>query len=289
MGYFEILEGKEKPRFLKIRGWRKIWNMLSKCRLCERKCGVNRIEGEKGFCGVGIDFRLFGCYLHWGEEPELIPSGTVFLSGCTLNCCYCQNAPESLNYRLGEKVTIPDLRHILKKLEIAGARNINFVGGDPTSYVPQIYRLLSGIKLRIPIIFNSNSYYSAETGRVLEKIIDLYLLDFRYWSDSCSERLSGVQGYQKTARRNILKAKDVGDLIVRVLVLPNHLECDAKPILEWIRKRLGKSVRLNLMSQYRPCWNAKKYPEISRFLTAEEWEEIKSYADSLGFDNILYS
>lgn len=289
MGYFEILEGKQKPRFLRLRGWKRVWRMLSSCRLCERRCGVNRLEGETGFCRVGKDFRIFGCHLHWGEEPELIPSGTVFLAGCTLNCCYCQNAPESIDYRLGMKITFQGFREVLKKLEGEGARNINLVGGDPTPYIPQIFRALSGLKLRIPIIFNSNSYYSAESARVLEKFVDLYLLDFRYWSDSCSERLSQAPGYAKAARRNLIRAKEVGDLLIRVLVLPGHLDCDAKPILEWVRKRLGKQVRINLMSQYRPCWHAHRYPEISRELTPEEWQEIKSYAEDLGFENILYS
>lgn len=290
MRYFSILNKKTKPKYLKYKHFlQNFWKVLEECKLCERKCGINRLEGKIGWCGVGKEIKIFGSHLHWGEEPELIPSGTIFFSGCTLRCYYCQNAPESIDYQLGQKWSFEKLRMCMQWMERIGAKNINLVGGDPTPYIPHISRTLSKINLKIPIIFNSNSYYSSLSAKILSHIIDLSLLDFRYWCDACAERLSLCQNYAKVARRNILRAKESGDLIIRVLVLPNHIECDAKPILEWIRKALGKHVRLNIMSQYRPMWHANEQPDINRPLNEKEWNDVVSYAKLLGFDNALYS
>ena len=162
-----------------------------------------------------------------------------------------------------------------------GALNVNFVGGDPTPFIPFILETLRHVKSDIPVIFNSNSYYSSEAAGLLKGIVDIYLLDFRYFSERCAVRLSQAPGYPKTAKRNILFAGRQGDLIIRLLVMPGHIECDAKPIVGWIGKNLGNAY-VNILPQYRPCWRAGEYPEISRPLSHEEYMEVVEHAREAG-------
>jgi len=286
--YKKILQGKEKPKFhlAKENGTlqkkiRQAWKILEKCELCERKCGVNRLEGEKGFCGVGKEIRVFGAHDHWGEEEELIPSATLFFSGCTMRCCYCQNAPASVFYEMGEVWTPERVAEWTEGMAKLGCRNVNFVGGDPTPYVPFILKELERAEANMPVVFNSNAYYSQRTAELLSEVVDVYLLDFRYFREECGRRLSEAPGYPRVAKRNHLAARRDGDLMVRVLVLPNHLECDSKPILRWIARNLGRDTYVNILPQYRPCWKASEHKEISRPLSQEEWREAVRFWENL--------
>jgi len=292
--YFKILEGRAKARFLLAKHSgrltqlsAKAWSGLASCRLCEHGCGVNRLKGKRGFCGVGRQWRIFGAHTHWGEEPELVPSATLFESGCTIRCCYCQNAPASIEYGMGEIWSIQKVARWIEAMAGAGCRNINFVGGDPTPYIPHIIKSLGLVKTNVPVIFNSNAYYSRYAAGLLKNIVDVYLLDFRYWSEECSVRLSSAPGYPAAARRNLLAAKEAGEVIIRLLVMPNHIECDAKPILRWIARKLGPDTRVNILAQYRPCWRAEAYPEIARPLSRKEYEKVVRYAKDIGLTNLV--
>ncbi|MEM5812655.1 MAG: radical SAM protein [Candidatus Aenigmatarchaeota archaeon] len=281
--YKRILEGKEKPRFhiaketgLLQKKIKEAWKILEKCELCERKCGVNRLEGEIGFCGVGKEWKIFGAHTHWGEEEELIPSATLFESGCTMRCCYCQNAPASIFYQVGESWTIERVAEWIESMAPV-CKNINFVGGDPTPYVPFILKVLEKAEASIPIVFNSNAYYSEKTAELLRGIVDVYLLDFRYFKEECGRRLSQTQNYPEAAKRNHLAAKKDSDLMIRVLVMPGHIECDAKPVLSWIAQEIGKNTYVNILSQYRPCWRASRFPDINRPVSITEWESVVKF------------
>jgi putative pyruvate formate lyase activating enzyme len=288
--YFLILQNKKKARFLqakksglldeKVIQAKKI---MESCELCERRCRVNRMKNEKGFCGVGKMPKIFSIFPHYGEEEELVPSGTFFFSGCTLRCAYCQNAPQSISSGSGEFYSPKSIAGFIEDMD---CRNVNFVGGDPVPDILFILETLKHVNRNIPVVFNSNAYYSEKTAELLKDIIDVYLLDFRYFNGICAEKLSAAPGYPEAAKRNFLSAD--ADLMIRLLVIPGHIECDAKPILKWIKENL-KNYRLNILQQYWPAWQAEKFPEISRRLKPEEYREVTEYAKSLGLSFIKQS
>jgi putative pyruvate formate lyase activating enzyme len=261
--------------------------IVTHCRLCERKCGVNRKEGEKGFCKAGLDWKIFGAHAHYGEEAELVPSGTIFQAGCSMKCVYCQNAPESMTPELGETWKIEEVARWIEKAKEEGMRNCNLVGGSPTIWLFNIINALKLVNTNIPIVWNSNAYYSEETAKLIDGIVDIYLLDFRYFSEECARKLSFAPNYPEVAKRNHLLAAKSGELLIRILVMPNHLECDAKPIIKWIKENLGEWTRVNILSQYRPCWKAFEYEGINRPLSYKEWKSVVEYAREIGMKNLV--
>lgn len=290
--YLKILQGKQKPRFQiakksglldkKIKEARAI---LKSCELCERRCRVDRTRGQLGFCRASLKWRIFGAYSHMGEEAELVPSATLFMAGCSMACAYCQNAPVCVEPELGQPWTEQKgARWIERKLK-EGCKNINFVGGEPTIYLYNILKCLKLCRADIPVVWNSNAYYTERTAKLLKGLIDIYLLDFRYFSERCARKLSSAPGYPEAAKRNF-SAVD-SELLVRVLVMPGHIKCDAKPILKWIRDNLGPWTRVNILGQYNPAWQAEGFPEINRLLKPEEYAGVISYAKRIGLRNII--
>ncbi|MEM4598236.1 MAG: radical SAM protein [Candidatus Diapherotrites archaeon] len=290
--YDSILRKKAKPRYLlaKSSGLLKqkieeAEQVLHSCELCERECKADRLSGSTGFCGCGPKARVFGAFAHHGEEPELVPSATIFFAGCTMRCVYCQNAPDSIMPALGEVWNEQKIASWVEAMHKNGCRNVNFVGGDPTPYLYNILKALFYCNARIPVVWNSNAYYSMKTANLLKGIIDVYLLDFRYFDDKCSVKYSDAPNYVEAAKRNFLAAYEDAELIVRLLVIPSHTECCAKPILRWLAESLGKDVRVNILGQYWPAYMAYKYKEINRHLDEKELYEVLDYADDLGLRN----
>ena len=260
--------------------------ILESCTLCEIKCRVNRKESI-GYCRVR-ETLVASDFLHYGEEPELVPSYTVFFSGCNFRCVFCQNWDIS-QYRVGVE-HLPEFMAI--KIEEAfrrGAKNVNFVGGEPTPNLPFILETLRHVKVPIPVVWNSNMYMSEEAMALLDGIVDVYLGDFKWGSDDCAGKYSKVPRYWEVVTRNFLLAKNHyrAEFLIRHLVVPGHLDCCTRPILEWISKNLGKDVRVNVMFQYRPEYRAGEFPEIDRRLNREEMEEAVRIVEELGFENAL--
>jgi putative pyruvate formate lyase activating enzyme len=246
--------------------------MLSECVCCERRCGADRSAGGTGFCGVPNESKYSSDFLHMGEEPELVPSHTIFFSGCTFECVYCQNWDIAMDARAGRQAEPEMLAAVLQEGVAQGSRNANFVGGNPD---PHLYTILRTIELTgeaarfLPMVWNSNMFTSSEAMRILDGVIDVYLGDFRYGNDSCAEELSGVQGYLEVVSRNFSDALASAEVMVRHLVLPGHLECCTRPVMEWVSENMP-GVYFNLMFQYRPEYRAGLYPMIDCRLTPEE-------------------
>jgi putative pyruvate formate lyase activating enzyme len=266
-GYFP----EEKPKFsLLDLKYRLSLELASKCKLCERKCGVNRIKGEIGTCGVEKP-RVATAFIHMGEEPPITPSGTIFFSGCNFKCVYCQNWDISQFPSRGEEVSERELALLMDKLREKGARNINLVGGEPTPNIPWIIGSLRFVTRNVPIVWNSNMYLSEESLKLLIGLVDVWLPDFKYWDDDHALRLSKVRNYREVITRNLSEIyRREGEILIRHLVLPGHLECCTYPILEWIAENTPK-VLVNVMEQYRPEYIADKY-EVNRPVS---WEEVK--------------
>ncbi len=293
--YHGILEGECRARYLDVKATGRLREkvlagkrMLTDCRLCERACGANRSSGEPGHCGVTVP-RISSEFLHMGEEPDLVPSYTVFFSGCTFHCVFCQNWDISTHPESGDEIApIEMARKIELRTDSNGiqhekAKNVNWVGGEPTPNLPYVLEVLNECKANLPQVWNSNMYMSEEAMELLHGIVDVYLTDFKFGNDECAKRLSQVPEYTRVVRRNHLRARENGEMIIRHLVLPGHVECCTRPVLNWIAENLA-DVKVNVMSQYRPEFRAGNYPEIAHSLSMKEFEMAVGIASELGLD-----
>jgi putative pyruvate formate lyase activating enzyme len=262
-------------------------DILRSCHFCERRCGVDRTRDARGFCNLGAVSRLSSEFLHLGEEACLVPSHTLFFIGCTFYCVYCQNWTISRQVETGVPVSPGDLADVVKKRRLAEhSRNVNLVGGEPTPNLHVILEMLSSLEVNIPVVWNSNMYMSTEAMRLLDGVVDVYLTDFKYGPGKCALRLSKVREYWETVTRNHLLAREQAELLIRHLVLPNHGECCTRPVLEWIGRNFGNSVRVNIMSQYRPEFHAYKKPDITSQLTSPEMARAYETAGDVGLSNL---
>jgi len=241
--------------------------LLEECRVCPRRCSVNRLQDERGYCRTGGRAVVSSSGPHYGEEPPLVGrrgSGTIFFTHCNLRCAFCQNYPISQGGE-GVEVSAERLAGIMLSLQELGCHNVNFV--TPTHVVPQILEALAiaaEAGLSIPLVYNSGGYDSVETLRLLDGIFDIYMPDAKYGSDDVAFRLSDAPGYvgvnQAALREMHRQAGDlvvrddvaVRGLIIRHLVLPHGL-AGTDAVMGFITNELSRDSYVNVMPQYRPC------------------------------------
>jgi putative pyruvate formate lyase activating enzyme len=267
--------------------------MIRRCTFCEWKCKVDRVSGvKKGACKLGSIGRVSTWFPHFGEEPPLVGrggSGTIFFSSCTFRCVFCQNWDISQDPSSGAPVDSRQLALVMKSLRAEGALNINFVGGEPTPNLHTIVGAMNQLDVNVPMLWNSNMYCSEEAMQILADLIDIWLPDFKYGNDKCAIRLSKAPRYFEVVARNHEFAHLNGDMIIRHLVMPNHIECCTKPVLHWISEHCPRAV-VNIMGQYHPdhlvVEQHSAYPDIARRPTTEEMRAAYDYADSL---DLVYS
>jgi len=261
--------------------------ILRSCHFCERRCGVDRTVGKVGVCGVGERSRIASEFIHTGEEPELVPSYTIFFNGCTFKCQYCQNWDISQDPKGGVEVSPQTLAKLVEAQRRDGARNVNWVGGDPTPNLHTILEALNRCEVSVPSVWNSNFYMSLEAMKLLSGTQDVYLTDFKYGNDKCALRCSKVLNFFKIVARNHRLAFADAELIIRHLVLPNHVECCTRAVLEWIVENLGSMVRVNLMDQYRPEYKAHEFDELGRRLMSDEFSKALEIAREARLENVI--
>jgi putative pyruvate formate lyase activating enzyme len=210
--------------------------ILRKCTFCEWQCKVDRVKGErKGACHVDSTARVATFFRHIGEEPPVVDrqgSGTIFFTSCTFRCVFCQNYDISQDPTAGATVSAGSLPLIIKSLRSEGAANINFVGGEPTPNLHIIMEALNLTSVNVPILWNSNMYLTSEAMQILADVVDIWLPDFKWGNDRCALKYSRIVRYFDAVSRNHAMAYENGDMIVRHLVLPGHVECCTKPILD---------------------------------------------------------
>ena len=264
------------------------------CILCPRQCGVDRTE-RVGYCGSGSLPKVARAAKHHWEEPCISGtegSGTVFFSGCTLGCVFCQNREISRG-GTGREVTVEHLADIFKRLEGQGVHNLNLV--TPTHFTPQILQALELAKPTVPVVMNCGGYERVETLRQWEGKVQVYLPDLKYFSPELSAKYSAAPDYFAVASKAIMEMHRQqpqlvweGDLlksglIIRHLVLPGCMK-DSLKVLDFLDKSLPKdSFLLSLMSQYTPTENCKQFPEINRRVTTYEYRKVADRAAELGF------
>ncbi len=258
--------------------------IISSCHLCQHRCMIDRHAGEKGFCRITDVSRYAAEFMHMGEEPQLVPSHTIFFTGCVFSCVFCQNWDISTHPESGRQIIPGELAHVIDNMRAQGSENVNFV--TPTPHLVNVLKIVRNIKVNIPVIWNSNTYHSPESAKLLEGVVDLYLGDFKYGNDRCAFRYSKVRNYMETVGQNFKAAADQAEVLVRHLVMPGHLDCCTRPIMRWIAENTPH-VRLNLMFQYRPEYLACRYPEINRHLTNEEIKKALLIVKEEGLESIL--
>ena len=265
------------------------------CILCPVECGANRLNGV-GACGVK-GLRIAKYYLHPFEEPCISfekGSGTIFFCGCNLRCAYCQNYEVSRAMR-GKEVSPKELADIFRELENMGADNISLV--TPSHVVPLIVQALKLYKPKIPLVYNSGGYEKVETLRLIDKYVDIYLPDVKFYSPALSKRYLGKEDYFDIASKAVafmaqkpLSMTETGKMlsgcIVRHLVMP-LCTADCKRILKWFSEELPKDTYLSVMSQYTPFGKIDSFPELSRKITAREYDAAVETAFALGIQNLF--
>ncbi|NPA52445.1 MAG: radical SAM protein [Aquificae bacterium] len=271
-------------------------SMLEDCSVCPNNCGINRLNDNRAFCKVGRYVRVASYFPHRGEEFPIRGyrgSGTIFFSYCNMRCVYCQNFEVS-QLGEGEEVTSKELADIMLSLQKAGCHNINFV--SPSHVVPQILEAVyTAVEkgLKIPLVYNTSSFDSLESLKLLDGVIDIYLPDVKYLNDKYGKEFSMVDNYSKTAKIAIREMyRQVGDLVtdekgiarkgllVRHLVLPNDIST-TKETIRFLRE-VSPNMAVNIMNQYFPTYKAYKYPLINRRTNYKEYEEAVSFAKDLG-------
>ncbi len=276
-------------------------SILEKCQLCPRKCGVNRLRGEKGICKTGRQAEVSSYGPHFGEERPLVGnggSGTIFMTNCSLLCVFCQNYEIS---HLGEgyQVTPEILAAMMVDLQTQGCHNINFV--TPTHVVPQIMAaLLKAIPygLNVPLVYNCSGYEEVETLKLLDGIFDIYMPDFKFWDSDKAKRYCNAPDYPEKARLALKEMhRQVGDLqldsrgiatrglLVRHLVMPENV-AGTKEIMNFIAEEISKNTYVNIMNQYRPCGKAFEYKEIARPITQKEYIMALQWASEAGLKRL---
>lgn len=269
--------------------------ILEECNLCPRKCGVNRLSNEKGFCSTGKLAIVSSIGPHFGEERPLVGingSGTIFISGCNLKCVFCQNF--DISHLVEGNEVIPDIfAKMMLRLQEMGCHNINIV--TPTHIVPQLLQaLIIAIEngLNLPLVYNTGGYDEVSTLKLLSGVIDIYMPDFKFSSPEVAERFTGARDYPEVAKNAIKEMHNqVGDLtiedgiakkglLVRHLVLP-YGEAGTREVIKFLAS-LSKTIYLNIMAQYRPCGYAYKFVSLTRRITNSELEEAVAIAKEAG-------
>ncbi len=278
--------------------------VLQSCTICPRECRVNRIEGERGYCGMDAGLNIASVCLHKGEEPVI--SGTdgicnIFFAGCNLRCIYCQNheiSQNALSFRQAA-ADLPDLLSQISEILSQGTNSVGFV--SPSHMVHNVRAIIEGLHangLNPVTVYNTNSYDKADTLRSLDGLIDVYLPDFKYVTPALAAEFSGAYDYPEVALKAIRemyyqkgstlrtdeKGKAENGMLIRHLVLPGYAE-ESKRVLRKIAEEISTGVHISLMSQYHPAWLAETHPSIGRLLYKEEYESVVKEMEDLGFRN----
>lgn len=279
---------------------RKAFKLLESCCICPRKCGVNRVKDERGFCGTGYLPKVYSFMAHHGEEPPISGikgSGAVFFSGCNMNCAYCQNYEFSQTNK-GKEISFEKLAEYMLELQNIACHNINLV--TPTHIMPQILKAL-GLAipkgLRIPVVWNTSGYELPNIVKLLDGIVDIYLTDMRYGDNDMAVKYSNAKDYSEFNMKAVKEMhRQVGianmdkegilrqGLIVRHMVLPDGIAGTEK-IMKFISQEVSKQTYVSCMSQYAPFHKANRFKELSRRITSQEYGEATQIMEKYELHN----
>jgi putative pyruvate formate lyase activating enzyme len=251
------------------------------CLLCEHRCGVSRRAPHRGPCKAGDLPRVFRHRLEYGDEAELVPSYLFYLSGCDLRCAFCINELNAFDPRRGRPLTAEFFHDALAVGLRQGARTLQWVGGEPTVHLPGILDVMADCPRLPRVVWKTDLHGTPEGLALLDGVVDVYLADFKFGNDDCARRLGGVGRYTEILGRNLRLIAGRGDLIVRHLLLPGHLDCCFRPIVAWLCEHLPE-VKFSVRDGYLPHWQSGRHPEIARPLGPRHADEARALARDAG-------
>ena len=254
---------------------------LADCHLCAHHCGVNRLPGAAGLCHAGAQARVFMAQVEVSDELELIPTFAIALSGCDLRCAFCITGAESWSSRAGEPLEVGPLSARARAALDDGARTIMVLGGEPTVHLPSVLELVAALPDGAKLVWKTNAHGSAQARALLDGLFDVWLADYKFGNDTCAQRLARVPDYTRVVRENLLWASDHGDLIVRHLVMPGHVNCCWAPVAQWLARNIP-AVKVNLRTGFWPAWRSASQGELRGTVSTSESDSAFEIADRYG-------
>ena len=251
------------------------------CNLCEHRCGADRSAGERGPCKAGAGANVFRHRVEYGEELELVPSHLFYLSGCDLRCAFCIAGVNAFDPSRGRPLTSEFFNEAVAWGRARGARNVQWVGGEPTIHLPAILDVMAECPDLPPVVWKSDFHGTPEVFDLLSGVVDTFVADFKFGNDLCARRIAGVDDYLRIVTRNLALAAERGRLIVRHLLLPGHAECCYRAVAEWMRANLPE-VPFSIRDGYLPSWRAARFEHLDKPLPARAAVAARELADGLG-------
>lgn len=265
---------------------------LSACTLCERRCGVNRLAGERAPCGLGDQTYCFKRHLSMAEEVELVPSYMVYLGGCNFRCGFCVQAPVCFDPARGQLVDPVAMATHCIQLVARGVKSINLLGGEPSLHVHTILEVAAAaadLGHVLPLVLNSNFYMTPEVLDLLDGVVSVYLADYKFGNNACAARIAGVDRYVEVLERNLLAARDHAArngaaMLIRHLLMPGHAECCLAPVARFVAAHVPNAT-FHVMDSYVPAWRAvnaaSMYPELAGLLGETDREAAAGVLSSV--------
>lgn len=257
-----------------------------RCVLCPRRCAVDRSRARAGLCDLGPGATIYKEYLHFGEEAHIVPTHAVFLTGCNMRCVFCTDDPWIRDTSLGRPLVPEELAATIARRRAEGARNVSFVGGLPDVNVLAILRTLALCPPDTRVVWNTNLLVTPELIDLIDGVVDVWLADLKFGDDRCALRLSGVKGYLGVLHPMLRRVAGKGELLIRHLVMPGHLDCCTAPALAWVARELPDAT-LNLMTRYVPYARARTMPGLSRRTSREDAARAVDLLRATGHGRVL--
>ncbi|MBI4327683.1 MAG: 4Fe-4S cluster-binding domain-containing protein [Chloroflexi bacterium] len=230
---------------------------------------MNRLVGELGLCHAGPETRVFSAQTEVTDELELIPTFAIALGGCDLRCDFCITGAQSWNPRAGHPLDAAALAGRAAAALAAGARTIQFLGGEPTIHLPAVLEIVAALPAEAKLVWKTNAHGSNEARALLAGIFDVWLADYKFGNEACALRLAKISDYVRIVRENLLWAWQQADLIVRHLLMPGHVDCCWAPVASWLAANLP-GVKVSLRPSFWPAWQAGRHPELRGTVSNQE-------------------
>lgn len=256
---------------------------LAGCDLCGHRCGADRLAGERGPCGVGARSRVFSAQIELSDELELAPCFAIAFSGCDLRCSFCITGAESWNARAGQPFEATLLASQALNALTQGARSIMILGGEPTVHLPAALELVALLPDDVRLVWKTNGQGTERSRLLLDGLFDVWLVDYKFGTDSCAGRLGGGGDYVHRVRENLQWARSHSELIVRHLLMPGHLDCCWVPVASWLAENLP-GIKMNLRSGFWPGWKASRHAELRGTVLPREMERAQAIAQRLNLN-----
>jgi putative pyruvate formate lyase activating enzyme len=256
---------------------------LSHCHLCAHRCGVDRLHGPAGRCHADDRARVFLAQTELSDELELSPTFAIALSGCDLRCDFCITGRESWSSSSGKPIDVSDLAGAAEQALADGARSIMILGGEPTIHLPAVLELVSVLPNDSKLVWKTNGHGTDLARHLLEDLFDVWVVDYKFGNDQCAWQLARVPDYTAIVRENLIWAHERTELIVRHLLMPNHLDCCWRPVAAWLAREM-EEVKVNLRTGFWPAWHSSRHAELRRGQNPQEADEARRHARRLGLN-----